>query len=53
MNWLVVDEILKSALKEDISFEDITTESIFKENKRAKIDLIDKRRRYNCWLRSF
>lgn len=42
MNWLVVDEILKSALKEDISFEDITTESIFKENKRAKIDLIAK-----------
>lgn len=42
MNWLVADEILKSALKEDISFEDITTESIFKENKRAKIDLIAK-----------
>ncbi len=36
MNWLVVDEILKSALKEDISFEDITTESIFKEIKEQK-----------------
>lgn len=42
MNWLLVDEKLKSALKEDIYFEDITTESIFKENKKAKIDLIAK-----------
>ncbi|WP_409069757.1 carboxylating nicotinate-nucleotide diphosphorylase [Clostridium sp. FAM 1755] len=42
MNWLLVDEKLKSALKEDIYFQDITTESIFKENKKAKIDLIAK-----------
>ncbi|ENK1243436.1 carboxylating nicotinate-nucleotide diphosphorylase [Clostridium sporogenes] len=42
MNWLLVDEKLKSALKEDIYFEDITTESIFKKNKKAKIDLIAK-----------
>lgn len=42
MNWLLVDEKLKYALKEDIYFEDITTESIFKENKKAKIDLIAK-----------
>lgn len=42
MNWLLVDEILKSAIKEDISFEDITTESIVKENRKAKVDLIAK-----------
>ena len=42
MNWLLVDEILKSAIKEDLSFEDITTESIINENKRAKVDLIAK-----------
>ncbi|MGO5075853.1 carboxylating nicotinate-nucleotide diphosphorylase [Clostridium sporogenes] len=42
MNWLLVDEILKSAIKEDLSFEDITTESIVKESKRAKVDLIAK-----------
>ena len=50
MNWLLVDEILKSAIKEDISFEDITTESIVKENRKA---FNCKRRWYNCWLRSF
>ncbi|EPY2305815.1 carboxylating nicotinate-nucleotide diphosphorylase [Clostridium sporogenes] len=42
MNWLPVDEILKSAIKEDLSFEDITTESIVKENRKAKVDLIAK-----------
>lgn len=42
MNWLLVDEILKSAIKEDLSFEDITTESIVKENRKAKVDLIAK-----------
>ncbi|MCR1933243.1 carboxylating nicotinate-nucleotide diphosphorylase [Clostridium tepidum] len=42
MNWLLVDEKLKSALEEDICFEDITTESIFKKNKKGKIDLIAK-----------
>ncbi|AVQ45282.1 carboxylating nicotinate-nucleotide diphosphorylase [Clostridium botulinum] len=42
MNWLLVDEILKSAIKEDLSFEDITTESIVNENRKAKVDLIAK-----------
>lgn len=42
MNWLVVDNIIKDALKEDIPFGDITTDSIVDEESRAEVDLIAK-----------
>ena len=32
MNWLIVDEIIKNALKEDIPSEDITTTPLVTEN---------------------
>lgn len=42
-NILVVDELLRLALKEDITSEDITTNSIIKDDKTtAKVDLICK-----------
>lgn len=42
-NELVIDELLKLALKEDITSEDITTNSIIKDDKTiAKVDLICK-----------
>ncbi len=42
MNWLLADKIIKNALNEDIYYGDITTESIIKEYKKAKVDLIAK-----------
>lgn len=42
-NTLVIDDLLKLALKEDITSEDITTNSIIRNDKtRAKVDLICK-----------
>ncbi|WP_186429110.1 carboxylating nicotinate-nucleotide diphosphorylase [Clostridium sp. BSD9I1] len=42
MNWLLVDDIIKKALNEDLYYGDITTESIVVNNKNASIDLIAK-----------
>lgn len=42
MNWLVVDEILKTALKEDAAYGDITTSSIVDKDSICSVDLIAK-----------
>lgn len=42
MNWLIVDNIIKDALKEDCSFNDITTSSIIKSGTKCKVQLIAK-----------
>ena len=42
MNWLIVDEIIKSALKEDIPSEDITTTPLVTENSLCSVNLISK-----------
>lgn len=42
MNWLIVDNIIKDALKEDVPFGDITTDSIVDEESRSEVDLIAK-----------
>ena len=39
MNWLIIDNIIIAALKEDVSDEDITTNSIIGEHCRSKVDL--------------
>lgn len=53
MNWLIADEIIKNALNEDISYGDITTESIIKNYKKAKVDLIAKEDGIICGLEVF
>lgn len=42
MNWLLADDIIKSALNEDIQYGDITTESIVGSEQNAVVDLIAK-----------
>lgn len=42
MNWLIIDEIIKNALKEDISDDDISTRAIFNSNSKATVNLICK-----------
>lgn len=42
MNWLFADDIIKSALNEDIQYGDITTESIVGSGQNAIVDLIAK-----------
>ncbi len=42
MNWLIVDEIIKNALKEDIPSEDITTIPIVTEDSLCSVNLISK-----------
>lgn len=42
LNWLIIDDIIKNTLKEDIPVEDITTNSIIDENYNSTIDLIAK-----------
>ncbi|MCY6354296.1 carboxylating nicotinate-nucleotide diphosphorylase [Clostridium sp. ZS2-4] len=42
MNWLVVDEILKTALKEDAANGDITTSSIVDKDSVCSVDIIAK-----------
>ena len=42
MNWLIVDNIIKDALKEDCSFNDITTSCIIKSGTKYQIQLIAK-----------
>jgi nicotinate-nucleotide pyrophosphorylase (carboxylating) len=39
MNWLIIDKIIINALKEDISDEDITTNSIIDEHSCSRVDL--------------
>ncbi len=53
MNWLLADKIIKDALNEDISYGDITTESIVKNFKKAKVDLISKENGIICGLDVF
>ncbi|MBI6875463.1 carboxylating nicotinate-nucleotide diphosphorylase [Clostridium aciditolerans] len=42
MNWSLADDIIKSALNEDIQYGDITTESIVDSGQKAAIELIVK-----------
>lgn len=42
MNWLIIDEIIINALKEDVSDEDITTNSTTSEFSRSRVDLLAK-----------
>jgi nicotinate-nucleotide pyrophosphorylase (carboxylating) len=42
VNWLVVDEVIKNALREDISVEDISTISTVSETSISKVDLLAK-----------
>lgn len=42
MNWLLADDIIKRALNEDLSYGDITTDSIVEKGKNASVDLISK-----------
>lgn len=42
MNWLIVEESIKNALKEDIQYGDMTTEAIVLEHRIAKVDIIAK-----------
>lgn len=42
MNWLIIDDIIKNALKEDIPNIDITTTPIVNENSKCTVDLISK-----------
>ncbi|OFH98060.1 putative nicotinate-nucleotide pyrophosphorylase [Clostridium acetireducens DSM 10703] len=42
MNWLLIDEFIKSALKEDIPYGDVTTNSIVNEKDKSIVDLIAK-----------
>lgn len=42
MNWLLADDIIKTALNEDLSYGDITTNSIVEQGKKATVDLISK-----------
>lgn len=37
-----IDDLIKMALKEDINYEDISTNAIYKEDRIAKVDLISK-----------
>ncbi|SHI39047.1 nicotinate-nucleotide pyrophosphorylase [carboxylating] [Clostridium cavendishii DSM 21758] len=42
LNWLIIDDIIKGSLKEDMPIEDITTNCIIDENYNSTIDLIAK-----------
>lgn len=42
MNWLIVDDIIKNALKEDISGEDISTISTVSETSISLVDILSK-----------
>ena len=42
MNYLTIDDIIYNSLKEDIPYEDITTNSIVPETSTASVDLIAK-----------
>ncbi len=42
MNWLNVDDIIRTALLEDIPYDDITTNSIVSEDTKSRVDLIVK-----------
>jgi nicotinate-nucleotide pyrophosphorylase (carboxylating) len=42
MNWLIIDDIIKNALTEDISGEDITTVATVSESSTSIVDLIAK-----------
>lgn len=53
MNWLLADDIIKKALNEDISYGDVTTESIIKNSKNASVDLIAKEDGIICGLEVF
>lgn len=42
MNWLLVDDLIKMALNEDLQYGDITTDSIVTCEKKASVELIAK-----------
>ena len=53
MNWLIVDEIIKNALIEDMPYGDVTTESILPEDKDCTVELILKEDGVICGTRVF
>lgn len=53
LNYLIVDNIIKNALNEDIPFGDITTDSIVKDNSLATASLILKQDGVICGLPIF
>lgn len=42
MNWLIIDDIIKNALKEDIPNTDITTSALVTEDSNCSVELISK-----------
>ncbi|CDM69724.1 putative nicotinate-nucleotide pyrophosphorylase [Clostridium bornimense] len=42
MNWLIIDEIIKNALKEDVWDDDITSSSILSKHQQSTVDVICK-----------
>lgn len=42
MNWLIIDKLILDALREDVSEEDITTNSTISEASQSKVDLLAK-----------
>lgn len=53
LNYLIVDKIIKDALKEDIPYGDITTSSIISKDSNAKASLIAKENGIICGLPVF
>jgi len=53
LNFLIVDEIIKSALKEDAPYGDVTVSSIVSEGERAQVNLISKEAGIICGLQVF
>jgi nicotinate-nucleotide pyrophosphorylase (carboxylating) len=53
MNWLIIDEIIKNALLEDMPQGDITTESIISQEKIGKVDVIVKEEGVLCGIPVF
>lgn len=53
LNFLIVDDIIKSALKEDSPYGDVTVSSIVSPTERAEVDLIAKEEGIICGLDIF
>ena len=53
MNWLIVDEIIKNALKEDIPSDDITTMPLINDDSNCTVNLISKESGILCGSKVF
>ncbi len=53
LNFLIVDDIIKEALKEDCPYGDVTVSTIISPKERAKVDLIAKEDGIICGLEVF